>query len=309
MPIEKLTVALSPSARVRGILDGRITVGGVKFELNALSTAEVIWRQLRFNEFDVSELSLASYMVALSNGSENWVGLPVFPTRFFPHVGIIVRGDAGIKKPADLRGKTVGVSEYQQTSLVWIRGILQHHFGVEPGAMQWIVERSPSASHGAATGFTTPAGVSIRFAPFDSSLGDLMHEKKLDAILYHPHDPFDRRGPTLLDEAHLLFTDQIAEIRRYYEATHLFPLNQCIVVRRSIARECPELLGQLYRAFLQAKRLSEVELLESLGLIEHAYGVDGALDELTTLHDYLYEQQLLARKVALEEMFTDVRLA
>ena len=92
----------------------------------------MFWRQLRFAEFDISEMSISSLIIAMSRGDTRWVAIPVFTMRKFFHTGIIVRKDSGIDTPADLRGKRIGVPEYQQTWAIWSRGILQHEFDVLP---------------------------------------------------------------------------------------------------------------------------------------------------------------------------------
>ncbi len=102
----------------------------------------MFWRQLKFGDYDVSEMSFSSLMMARAGGNEDWVGLPIFTTRRFFHTGILVRRGSGIETPADLKGKRVGVPEYQQTAL-WTRGILQHEFGVAPKDMEFWMERVP----------------------------------------------------------------------------------------------------------------------------------------------------------------------
>jgi 4,5-dihydroxyphthalate decarboxylase len=291
-------VALTDSARMRPILDGRVGVEGVKLAPRMLSAGELIWRQLRLAEFDVSEMSIASYIISISHGTSSWVGLPVFANRSFPHTGVVVRSDSGIAAPADLRGKRVGIVEYQQSSVVWIRGVLQHEFGVAPHEIQWCVERSPSASHGAATGFRPPPGVQLSFVPFDSSLSEMMLADKLDAIAYYPDDPFDRRHVALGAKCHPLFADPAGEGRRYYEKTGFFPVNHCVIVRRELAESHPEVLTKLYNAFVEAKDLAQVpELYPS------PYGIEAAASLLETYSDYLVEQGLSSRPVHPDEMF------
>ena len=116
----------------------------------------MFWRQLKFAEFDVSEMSVSSLIIATANGPTEWVALPIFSMRQFFHTSILVRADSGIMQPSDLRGKRIGVPEYQQTWAVWSRGILADEFGVQPSDMTWYMERSPARSHGGATGFTAP---------------------------------------------------------------------------------------------------------------------------------------------------------
>ena len=127
--------------------------------------SEMFWRQLRFAEFDVSEMSMSSLIISVSRGDTRWVAIPVFTMRKFFHTSIIVRTDSGIAAPADLRGKRIGVPEYQQTWAIWARGILQHEFGVHARDIEWFMERNPDKSHGGATGFTAPEGVRVNQIP------------------------------------------------------------------------------------------------------------------------------------------------
>ena len=128
----QLSAALSPSPMTRPLLDGAVSVEGVDLTSTAVHGSEMFWRQLRFEEFDVSEFSLSSLLIALTRGDRRWTAIPVFTTRRFFHTGIFVNAAAGIREPADLKGKRVGVPEYQQTAALWSRAALQHEFGVAP---------------------------------------------------------------------------------------------------------------------------------------------------------------------------------
>ncbi|MFL6949581.1 MAG: PhnD/SsuA/transferrin family substrate-binding protein, partial [Xanthobacteraceae bacterium] len=152
----ELSIALSDNPNTRPLLDGAVHAEGISLIATALHPSEMFWRQLRFAEFDVSEMSMSSLLIATSRGPTPWVALPVFTTREFFHTRILVRADAAISAPADLRGKRVGVPEYQQTAAIWGRGVLQHEFGVHAKEIEWFMERPPDRSHGGATGFSPP---------------------------------------------------------------------------------------------------------------------------------------------------------
>ena len=126
----ELSVALSDNPNTRPLIDGHVEAEGIRLIPSAVHPSEMFWRQLRFGEFDVSEMSMSSLLISTARGPTPWVALPVFTTREFFHTRILVRADAGIAAPADLRGKRVGVPEYQQTAAIWGRGVLQHEFGV-----------------------------------------------------------------------------------------------------------------------------------------------------------------------------------
>jgi len=170
----ELSIALSDNPNTRPLLDGAVHAEGISLIATALHPSEMFWRQLRFAEFDVSEMSMSSLLIATSRGPTPWVALPVFTTREFFHTRILVRADAAISAPADLRGKRVGVPEYQQTAAIWGRGVLQHEFGVHAKEIEWFMERPPDRSHGGATGFSPPPGVRLNHIPPTTNIGEML---------------------------------------------------------------------------------------------------------------------------------------
>src|SRR2546421_7011961 len=179
----ELSIALSDNPNTRPLLSGDVQAEGIGLVATALHPSEMFWRQLRFGEFDVSEMSMSSLLISTSRGPTPWVALPVFTTREFFHTRILVRADAGIAAPSDLRGKRVGVPEYQQTAAIWGRGVLQHEFGVHPCDMEFFMERTPETSHGGSTGFKPPAGVTVHSIPATTNIGEMMVRGELDATL------------------------------------------------------------------------------------------------------------------------------
>src|SRR5713101_5453225 len=144
----ELSIALSDNERTRPLIEGRVVPQGIKLVPTMVHPSEMFWRQLKFAEFDVSEMSMSSLVISTARGPTPWVALPVFTTREFFHTRILVRADAGIAAPADLKGKRVGVPEYQQTAAIWGRGTLENEFGVPPRDMEFFMERTPEKSHG-----------------------------------------------------------------------------------------------------------------------------------------------------------------
>ena len=199
----------------------------------------MFWRQLRFAEFDVSEMSMSSLIIAVSRGDTRWVAIPVFTMRKFFHTSIIVRTDSGIAAPADLRGKRIGVPEYQQTWAIWSRGVLQHEFGVHARDIEWFMERNPDKSHGGATGFTAPPGVRVNQIPPTTNMGEMLLRGELDGSLHYLVDNnlVDRSTVDVSGVTRYLFPDPAAEGRRFYAKTGLFPINHTVVVRRSLLEQ------------------------------------------------------------------------
>src|SRR3954452_21272434 len=147
-----ISLGFGSNVRTRRVLDGLIEPEGIELRSTAVHGSELFWRQLRFAEFDVSEMSLSSLLMLTASGKSPWWALPIFTSRQFFHTGILVRTDKGINKPEDLKGKRVGVPEYQQTAALWARGALKHEFGVDPMNCEWWMERVGELSHGGATG-------------------------------------------------------------------------------------------------------------------------------------------------------------
>ena len=231
-----LSIALSDNPNTRPLIDGEVVPEGITLTPTAVHPSEMFWRQLKFAEFDVSEMSMSSLVIATARGPTPWVALPVFTTREFFHTRILVRADAGIAAPADLRGKRVGVPEYQQTAAIWARGALENEFGVAPREMEFFMERGDK-SHGGATGFKPPPGVTVNQIPASTNIGEMLTRGELDATLLYLTNPnlVDRSRIDLSADKRIrtLFPDRPAEGRRYYAKTGLYPINHTVVVRRA----------------------------------------------------------------------------
>ena len=320
----ELSIALHDNERTRPILDGRVAPQGIKLIPTVVHGSEMFWRQLKFSDFDVSEMSMSSLLIATSQGDKRWAGIPVYTSRGFFHTGIQVRADRGIKVPADLKGKRVGVPEYQQTSALWSRGILQHEFGVKPVDIEWFMERTPDVSHGGVTGFKPPKGVKLRRIPPETNIGEMLLAGDLDATLLYLRDPNlvdrSRADISAAPSIRRLFKDPGAEARRYYAKTGIFPINHAMVARRGVLDRHPWVALNIYKAFVEAAALlareSEAYLQPFLqtGLLDGAaraglkadpmpYGVKAARPVLETITRYVHEQGLTKRRVALDEVF------
>src|SRR5258706_4869764 len=134
----RLTVACGRYDRTQALIDGRVKPEGVD-ELNylALRPGESFWRMLNHEEFDASEMSLSSYSILRSEGDTRFIAIPVFPSRVFRQNAVYLRTDSPIREARELKGKRIGVGDYQMTAAVWTRGFLQHEYGVQPRDLHW----------------------------------------------------------------------------------------------------------------------------------------------------------------------------
>ena len=320
----QLSIALSDNERTRPIIDGAIVPEGMRLHTTVVHPSEMFWRQLKYADFDVSEMSVSSLLIAASRGDYRWVAIPVFTFRMFFHTRALIRTDRGIKTPQDLRGKRVAVPEYQQTSAIWSRGILQHEFGVDARDVEWFMERTPDMSHGGSTGFTPPPGVRLNRIPPTTNIGEMLAKGELDAtLLYLTNTNLVDRSKidiSRVPEVQPLFADPTAEGQRYFAKTGIYPINHTVVVRRELLEKHPWIALNLYSAFLNAKtdvtRRAKSALTpwletgafgpdgeKGFNADPLAYGVKAARPVLETVAQYLQEQGLTEGRVAINDVF------
>jgi 4,5-dihydroxyphthalate decarboxylase len=325
----QLSLGVASNPRTWPILDGRVAADGIELVSNVVSVSELFWRQLKFADFDVSEMSFSSLMMARANGDDRWVGLPVFTTRQFFHNTLLVRRGAGIDTPADLKGKRIGVPEYQQTAALWTRGILQHEFGVAPTDVEFFMERVPSHSHAGAVNFVPPPGVTINQIPIEKNIGEMMLSGELDAAMFYirrhgdqARSMIDRSTADLWNHPDIkpLFPDPAAEGIRYFRKTGIYPINHGMVVRRSVVDKHPWVVLNLYKAFEQANEVATAERMahveyhlaagelppESRAALRRPvllHGIKANRKILETAAVYSHEQGLTPRLMKLDEIF------
>ena len=259
-------------------------------------------------------------MIVTGLGDQRFVGVPIYTTRRFYHTAILVRRKAGIETPADLKGKRVGVPEYQQTAALWARGVLQHEFGVQPKEMEFWMERTPDKSHGGATGFKPPPGVTVNQIPADKSMGSMLLAGELDAALHYlsGNNLVDRSRADLINNPDFkyLFPDSVAEGIRYFRKTGIYPINHQAVVRRDVYEKDPWVAQNLLKAFVAAndianqRRQQHVEYHLAAGLLSGdaktpivRHGIKANRHVIETIAQYSLEQGLTKRLIKLDEIY------
>jgi 4,5-dihydroxyphthalate decarboxylase len=320
----QLSLAITSNPRTRPILDGTVKPDGIELVPTILHPSEMFWRQLRFADFDVSEMSVSSLMMARAGGDARWIGLPIFTTRKFFHTEILVRRDAKIDQPADLKGRRVGVPEYQQTAALWTRGVLQHEFGVPATAMEFWMERVPTHSHAGALSFKAPPGVTINQIPPEKSIGSMMLTGEIEAVIHYIRNDnlVDRSTVDLPNhpDVKTLFPDPLQEGVRFHRKTNIYPINHGMVMRRALADQHPWAVLNLFKAFEAANAIADQQRMEHVdyhataGLISPdaakalrqpvlRHGMKANRHILETAATYSVEQGLTPRLMRLDELF------
>ena len=254
-----ITIACGNYDRTQAIKDGVVKVEGCAVTYLPLYPEEIFFRAFRYAEFDVSEISFSSYIRTVAAGTSAYIGIPAFVSRIFRHSGIYVRKDAGIRTPQDLRGKRIGLPEYQITAVVWMRGLLQHEYGVHPSEIHWRSGGQEEPGRHERTPLKAIPGLDLQPIGDDQTLVDMLRKGELDAL-------FTARAPSsfLAGEPHIarLFPDTRAAEIAYYKKTGLFPIMHLIGIRRSLVEKHPWLGPSVLKAFTRAKAIALEEMAD-----------------------------------------------
>ena len=252
----RITLACWDYDRTRGILEGRIRPEGLTVDYIVLPPEETFFRMARFREFDVSELSLGSYVVSRRSDDPPFVAVPVFPSRSFRHSGVYVRPGGGIERPEDLRGRRVGVAEYQLTANVWIRGILAEHHGLPVRDVTYVTGGLEDSRRVEKIALELPKTIRVERAAEGRTLSDLLARGEIDAI-YSPRAPAG---------AARLFEDFPAVERAYFEQTRIFPIMHVLAVRTEVYEANRWIARSLVKAFTAARDEAVRALFETAAL-------------------------------------------
>jgi 4,5-dihydroxyphthalate decarboxylase len=316
----RLSIATGNYDRVRPLLDGHVRIDGVDPICMLLEPEEIFFRAFRGAQFDVCELSLSSFAIQTARGDNPYVGVPVFPSRMFRHGAIFIRTDRGIRSPADLRGRRIGLPEYQLTACVWARIILEEDHGVAPHEVRWVRGGLEQLGREEKIPLDLPRSVTLEDAPPDRTLSMMLADGELDGLV-------SPRAPGLIAHGHpsigRLFSDPAAAARAYFGRTKVFPIMHVLGVRRALASEHPWLPGALLKAFTEAKTqavaaledsaaakvslpFAEDDLRAARALMGHdfwSYGLEPNRHVLDTFLRHHHAQGLSPRRLAPEELF------
>jgi len=316
----QLTLACGDYDRTRALMDGRIKPDGIELVYITLSPEEIFFRMIRYKEFHVSEMSFSSYLINYSRGNRDFIAIPIFPSRMFRHSSIYINVDSGIKKPTDLRGKKVGVPEYQLTAAVWVRGLLQHEYGVAPKEMKWFTGGLEHPGREEKIPISLPPFIKISQIPSEKTLSKMLEKGEIDALI-SPRPPSSFNNPK--GKIKRLFEDFQNEEIKYYQKHKIFPIMHTIVLRQDIYHKYPWAAQSLYKAFYLAKQLCMQNLYDTSALkytlpwlisdVEKArnilgddfwpYGTEKNQKAINTLIQYSTEQGLIKKGIKIEDIF------
>lgn len=315
-----LSLACPLYDRVIPLADGRVVPDGIDLTVLPLAVEEVFWRQLRNQEFDISESSLSSYVMLRSRGDERFIAIPAFTSRFFRHSCVFINTNKKIRKPQDLKGKRIGLPEYQITAVVWLRGIFQDEYGVFPKDIIWRSGGEETPGRVEKIKLSLPAEIDLKPIPSDKYLSKMLDDGELDAM-------FTARTPSCFaagsPNVARLFENYREVEGEYFKKTGIFPIMHTVIIKRKIYEKNPWIAVNLYKAFCRAKEIAMNSYMETAALhvtlpwinseVEYTrallgqdwwpYGLDRNRNTLETFLRYHHEQGLSARLMSIEELF------
>jgi 4,5-dihydroxyphthalate decarboxylase len=313
--------------RTQALVDGRVRPAGIEMELTLSDHPGELFRSMVAGDrFDAGELSLSTYAILRSRSDDRYTAIPVFLSRNFRHSYIFVHAGAGISRPEDLRGRRVGIPEYQLTGAVWIRGLLQHDYGVHPRELRWVSNWNTDVdARGRAERLSLdlPSDVTIEDPGDAWSIGELLEQGRIDALIGSTVPACFRRGSPGVQR---LFPDYPEVERDYLRRTGIFPIMHVFVIRRDLCEGNRGLAQALYDAFCKAKEIGlrrltvtghlacclpwlQASLEEARALFGGhlwPYGIEANRRNLEVVLTYLHEQGLTRRKLGIAELFEPV---
>ncbi|MBI2364425.1 MAG: ABC transporter substrate-binding protein [Deltaproteobacteria bacterium] len=315
-----LTLGCGDYDRTHALQTGAVEAEGIKLNYIPLQSEEVFWRMGHHREFDASEMSLSNHITMVSRGSSPFVGVPVFPSRYFRHSSIFFNVASGIKEPKDFKGKKIGTPEYAMTAAVWIRGMLNDEFGVRTQDVKWFIGGQEDPGRKERIQLQLPPEIQVQSIPEDKTLNGMLESGELDGLI-------SARIPSCLakgsPKVQRLFPNYKDVEIDYYKRTKIFPIMHVLVIRREVYERNPWVARSLYKAFCEAKERAfqtmhisnshaymmpwlsweREQLKEIFGPDWWPYGIEPNRHVIETLIRYMGEQGLLAKPVNVEDLF------
>lgn len=317
----RLSFACGLYDRMLPLYTGEVQPEGIDLDYVAIdSPREIFDRTAGGFEFDVAEMSSSEFISRKSAGKCPFVAIPVFPSRVFRHGFIAINRASGIRTPRDPEGRRIGVPLYTMTAAIWIRGHLQHEYGVDLSAIHWVQGsiNSPGA-HGNPSVLPLVKSVPVEINESGKSLSQLLDEGAIDATIGTSLPMAIRHNP----EIRRLFPDFREIEKKFYSRTGIFPIMHVVAIRRDVYEKHPSVATSLYKAFCESKdrALAKMrytgalrymlpwmtadldEIDEVFGGDPWPYGVAANTPTLEALITYMVEQSLIAAPMRLDDLF------
>jgi 4,5-dihydroxyphthalate decarboxylase len=317
----RLSFACALYDRMQPLYTGEVQPAGIELNFIPIEEPRPIFDRMSGGlEFDVAEYSSSEFVQRFANEQCPFVAIPVFPSRAFRHGFIAINKKSGITKPKDLEGKRVGVPLYTMTAAIFIRGLLQHEFGVDFEKIHWVQGAvNKAGAHGKPTVLPLLKPIPIEIDPSGRSLSDLIEARVVDATLGTSLPESIRTNPDVMR----LFPNYVEMERDYYKRTGIYPVMHLVAIKKDIYERYPFVATSLYDAFVESKKIALKhmfnlralrymtpflmrdidEIYEIFNGDPWPYGVEKNRKTLEALVTYLVDQHLIAAPVKVDDLF------
>ena len=305
--------------RTRPLIDGRVKPSGIDLHIDIMRPQQAFAKLLAPSDYAVAEMSLSSYIALKAQPNCPLVAIPVMLSKMFRHDCIYVRPDAGIKTAADLKGKRVGTIRYASTGIVYIKGFLQHDFGVLARDIRWFIGGLDEPVKSMRPANAGPE-VEVTLVPETETLDELMARGEIDAMMVLQLPPSFAAGANHIVR---LFSNYKQIEIDYYKRTGIFPVMHTVAIRKTVVDKHPEVAKSLYDAFVAARDIAVHGLYDTDALhltlpflIDHveetmrvfgrdyfSYGLAPNRGGVDALCLYMHEQGLTPHRVSPDDLF------
>ncbi len=309
-----LTAAFGNYDRTAPLQKGVVRPDGIDLNVLTMTPSDIFLRMSRFQEFDVSEMSMGTHCYLLGTGESPFVGIPAYLSRAFRHAMVYYNVDSGIEKPEDLNGKRIAVREWGMTAVVWIVGILAEEYGLDIRSVDWVAVKE------ARVPIRMPEGARIRYMKSGQNLSDLLDTGQVDVVLIHQPLACFTEGSARIKR---MFPDYKDREIEYFRRSGVHPIMHCVVLRKDIYQRHRWVLGSMYEALIEARRLafqalSNTQTLSTMipflpSAVDETrlifgddfwpYGMDKNRPALEKLITYAHQQGLTPHRLNIEDLF------
>jgi 4,5-dihydroxyphthalate decarboxylase len=314
----RLSFACGLYDRLLPLYKGDVKPQGIDLDFQAIDDPRQIFDRMAKGDFDISEMSSSEHVTRVAAGNDAMVAIPVFVSRVFRHGFVFVNRKAGIASPKDLAGKRIGVSAYTQTAAVFIRGFLQHEYGVDMSSIKWIQgPMNGAGGHPHLPKLVKP--IDIQLNKSERTISEMLATGEIDATLGAlVPDSFGKHP-----DVQRLFPDFRTTEKDYYKRTKIFPIMHLIAIKREIHEAHPFVAQSIYDALERSKELA-IERMREVGALAYMlpwmaddiremdevfggdawpYGVEPNRKTLEALAAYMVEQGQVAERASVDKMF------
>jgi 4,5-dihydroxyphthalate decarboxylase len=306
----RLAMTCGPYDRAQSLINGTVKPEGIDLEV-VINPDPGRYTKIDGREFDVAEFYSGLYIADLHYKSLGYTAVPIFVKRMFRHSYIYINKRSGIRSPADLNDKRIGIQNWMTTTAVWQRALLEEEYGLDLKSVTWVAQRDRAVGD-----WKPPSWLKLEIIS-DREQYDLIAAGQIDAGM-----TTETWAPNVHPDIDFLFPNYAQLEREYFKRTGFFPIMHTLLIKNSVLEKNPWVAMSMYNAWQESKkkcyewlqwqrehqtalwyRALWEEEQAAAGPDPYLWGFQGTRPEVSKLLEYCYRQGMTARKFEPEEMF------